>query len=697
MFGMGDLRTHDHAGLQQALMSGHPVLPLTVLDPLVNAVPASVDVINMIAAALQDLQTRLAQDFGLDLQISTQDLNQVVALLSEQPYGGVDLHVCDLDAVDNLLGYGQYDSLNDLQLTNIDIHPWTCHLRESPWKHVVTLMDTYPQYKQVYHRETPLKPLDMSGLTYTLDPVETIFSTTIPSGEEILKLWQQPAQESGTGLYETHWGGLPPETVGETHILATLRHYIQDCQQDDELWVAHPNYIGRPCRRQGQSLEHASMAWMMRGTGGPLPTTQNLLEGESMTRYLAAPLWLGTLSPRTLWHACSQKTNKLFSTNPLESLVEQREWHKLLAARNLARPPKDGLDYGYWRWHGFLCRYAKKSLTPTSAKKGLLLLHGFGASSSQWKRAIDALEESADRQPEFQQVLAPDLIGFGQCEKPALTYTQYLWTGFVNDFVKQVGIVENGWESYVIGGNSIGGYTSMMAAADDTVSDKETVSSLGSKGTNKCQGLVLFNSAGNIQSEEEVGAMFETNKELLTIAQLTALDALPACKPVARPIARIFGAALLAYLRPSIRSICQRVYPTNPSAVDSVLCNNILRDSLDPGAINVMISGSKLPIPRTANELLASDFGSALDETVRVEVKESCWTGPVLVAQGLLDPLNDAPGRASLLGRLRQGITVSPVEDGGHCPHDERPQASIQALLQWTAQLQKTPSQLAKS
>ena len=110
-----------------------------------------------------------------------------------------------------------------------------------------------------------------------------------------------------------------------------------------------------------------------------------------------------------------------------------------------------------------------------------------------------------------------------------------------------------------------------------------------------------------------------------------------------------------------------------------------------------MISGSKLPIPRTANELLASDFGSTLDETVRVEVKESCWTGPVLVAQGMLDPLNDAPGRASLLGQLRQGITVSPIEDGGHCPHDERPQASIQALLQWTAQLQKTPSQLAKS
>ena len=63
----------------------------------------------------------------------------------------------------------------------------------------------------------------------------------------------------------------------------------------------------------------------------------------------------------------------------------------------------------------------------------------------------------------------------------------------------------------------------------------------------------------------------------------------------------------IALLQLQIQSICKNLYPTNPDAVDNNLCSGILRgDSLDPGAINVMISGSKLPPPRTVNELLGA-------------------------------------------------------------------------------------------
>ena len=112
------------------------------------------------------------------------------------------------------------------------------------------------------------------------------------------------------------------------------------------------------------------------------------------------------------------------------------------------------------------------------------------------------------------------------------------------------------------------------------------------------------------------------------------------------------------------------MYPANPSAVDKELCDCILRDSLDPGAINVMISGSKLPPPRTANELLEADFGylkSGSKSTMK-GVGEGRFKGPVLVAQGILDPLNDARSRADMLGDLRDGITVTPIH-AGHCPH----------------------------
>ena len=145
-----------------------------------------------------------------------------------------------------------------------------------------------------------------------------------------------------------------------------------------------------------------------------------------------------------------------------------------------------------------------------------------------------------------------------------------------------------------------------------------------------------------------------------------------------RPAARAFGTGLLAYLRPRIQEICVKLYPTNPDAVDSALCDNILRDSLDPGAINVMISGSKLPMPRTYNEVIAADFGQSFDSSVT----ESQFRGPILMAQGILDPLNDAKGRAEQLGTLREGVKIVQLQ-GGHCPHDEIPDAVASSISEW--------------
>jgi len=162
-------------------------------------------------------------------------------------------------------------------------------------------------------------------------------------------------------------------------------------------------------------------------------------------------------------------------------------------------------------------------------------------------------------------------------------------------------------------------------------------------------------------------------------------------------LAKVGGSGLLAYLRPQIQSICKNLYPTNPSAVDDELCSGILRDSLDPGAINVMISGSKLPPPRTANELLSANFGSTRSRPSDTnnnnnnnnEWKEGVFTGPVLVAQGMLDPLNDAKGRASLLRSLRTGVTISPI-NGGHCPHDELPKDIASAMSNWIKEEQSS-------
>merc|ERR1740129_456499 len=143
-------------------------------------------------------------------------------------------------------------------------------------------------------------------------------------------------------------------------------------------------------------------------------------------------------------------------------------------------------------------------------------------------------------------------------------------------------------------------------------------------------------------------------------------------------VASIGGKALLWYLRPRIQSICTNLYPSNPKAVDENLCSNNLRDSLDPGAINVIISGSKLPPPRTANELLNSNFGNYDNNNDNTK-----YNGRVLICQGMKDPLNDASGRAYIFKSLRDGIDLIPLDDGGHCIHDERPEDVAKIVMDW--------------
>ncbi|EEC49808.1 predicted protein, partial [Phaeodactylum tricornutum CCAP 1055/1] len=268
-------------------------------------------------------------------------------------------------------------------------------------------------------------------------------------------------------------------------------------------------------------------------------------------------------------------------------------------------------------------------------KEGVVLVHGFGASGSQWNKAMMELNTTT-----ASQGLAPDLIGFGEAEKPALSYSGYMWDAQVLDFVKERAMAVHGCTSFVTGGNSIGGFTSMSLAASDAADvDGRSLSSSGAPGR------------------------------------------LPICKPPARPVARLFGNVLLGYLRPRIQSICKNLYPTNPAAVDESLCTGIFRDSLDPGAINVMMAGAKLPPPRSANELLKADFGGAAT-VENVEILEAFFDGPVLVAQGVLDPLNDSTDRMNRFGALRAGIMKDPI-NAGHCPHDELPGAVAQSISNW--------------
>lgn len=102
----------------------------------------------------------------------------------------------------------------------------------------------------------------------------------------------------------------------------------------------------------------------------------------------------------------------------------------------------------------------------------------------------------------------------------------------------------------------------------------------------------------------------------------------------------------------------------------------------------------RLPVPRTSNELLKAEFGYApasLIDSGGSPSSESTFSGPVLVVQGILDPLHDALERMNRFKKLRKGITTDSLQ-AGHCPHDEVPQEMARSIFTWMTNTRKERS-----
>ena len=623
LFGTGDYRTHDHEGLSKALQlsrkscgNSSKILPLVILDKdTLSNVPMArghtMDTATILHSSLSNLKSQLSSSLDLNLHVVTK-ADTIVDGLQTLIQNHVDItswknglekvtvHVCDLGQVDNELGYGPYGQLlqsssqtrlDKDEYIEWDIQTWNCHLRSQPWQELDSdngweeFPQSFVEYDSRYLKKNEAKP-PMSAVARieeeNLDGMCIPSLTKVPSEQDIAQLlcialdFPQDSKSlesnSNTGLYATHWGGLKPHTLTYDSIERALHIFL--CTMDshkykngfmdgDEALVQELSWWekGQSLKRNPSSLEHATLEWNIYGSDdNKSSAVGNLIEGELLTRYLAAPLLFGLVSPRYLWTLAYQRKcrdesqatlleqyiPKIFKSKQTAqaamTLVESREWHKLFATRCIkSRTNKMDISYSYWRWHGFLCRYGTLTLEETaidkatkgneSTKTGLVLVHGFGASGTQWEKSIKELSKKFKSTTQTMEVLVPDLIGFGQSEKPSLTYTQYMWESYTLGLVKDVGLMKKGWDSYLIGGNSIGGYTSMGVAADDSLSASEFlpttdktryVSASGAMGTQSCEGLVLMNSAGKVLSKEEL----QGKETIQSVAEATALDTL---------------------------------------------------------------------------------------------------------------------------------------------------------------------------
>lgn len=102
--------------------------------------------------------------------------------------------------------------------------------------------------------------------------------------------------------------------------------------------------------------------------------------------------------------------------------------------------------------NGFKIRYDEYG---KGKQKHILFIHGLGSSLLVWRDIPQALSEHF-------HLLAVDLIGFGQSDKPQVDYTIEYFTKFIKDFITKIGIKDK--DKITLIGHSLGGYITLNYA-----------------------------------------------------------------------------------------------------------------------------------------------------------------------------------------------------------------------------------------
>ena len=328
-----------------------------------------------------------------------------------------------------------------------------------------------------------------------------------------------------------------------------------------------------------------------------------------MTGWAKKVLLVACILPQTI-HSLSSVAVPT-STNPLQDFD--------LTTNKKLPWLQDG--YQTWKWRNHDINYIEMG-DPT--KPAIVLIHGFGASAYHWRYNIPDLAKDY-------HVFAFCKLGFGLSSKPVQEYAAEVWRDQAVDFLKEV--VQ---KPAVLAGNSLGGFTSLYAAATD-------------EAKSMVKGVVLLNGAGRFRESIEVEEK-ETN---------------PIVESIQKFIQRlVIGASFVVTKQPArIAQILRQVYPINSDMVDEELVESIRYPSLDPNAAEVFYR----VISKNGNgpSLYVDDLLENLE----------C---PLLLCWGEYDPWirSQAADRVQAIYPAAQRVSIK----AGHCPHDEAPEAVNQAI-----------------
>ncbi|CAN4080084.1 unnamed protein product [Withania somnifera] len=303
-------------------------------------------------------------------------------------------------------------------------------------------------------------------------------------------------------------------------------------------------------------------------------------------------------------------------------------------SQGLQQLPFKPEGYNYWTWRGYKIHYVEEG-----EGKGfpIVLIHGFGSSAFHWRYNIPELSKRY-------RVYALDLLGFGWSEKARIDYDALIWRDQVVDFLKE--IVK---QPAVLVGNSLGGFTALLAAA--ALPDQ-------------VKGISLLNSAGRF-----AGDISTTDKTEETSFY----------KFIVKPVEKIFqrvvvGLAFWLTMRPEqIEAVLKSGVYVNHSNVDDYLINSIVRPAADPNAFEVYY--------RLLRQIMSNPTKYTLDSVLS---QLSC---PLLLLWGDLDPWVHDHAKPNQIKDSYPKTSLVNLQ-AGHYPQDEVPEQVNKALLDWLSALE---------
>jgi len=680
-FRAGDLRVSDHPGLAAAAEAPGGAACCFVFEHR-EVARLSPRRLSKLRAAVEALRSSLRERCGgamLHIAVVDDAVAEVSAFCSSVGASEVYVHEDPSDL--NVDGLWRLRSLCEDTCSDLRVCSWHAPLRTpagalrstcaydayaasiagAPLEEVLPAPKALPQLDPKLIRvgaEGKLRPGDDSHLP-SVHELYKAARESMPSASQV-QLRESTPYIRGLGLDET----------GEVQARDMLDVFLKEGTEAlaERLWGPPEGGVDAMAAVAQAGVPASKEEWAFRRVARTPSGYGGLIPGEVFSRAFSEQmLWLGCISLREVAARLAAVSQSPEPAKALEA-VEAHEWHRLLALRDVA--PSDSTSAGegaaeghaeirFWRWRGYLLRYMALRAEDGSSVTPVVAVHGFAASCTQFVPLAEALAEEARRTSGSAEFYALDLLGFGHAEKPPLSFTQYIWEQCVKDFILAVV-----GRPVVLMGNSIGGYVSQSAAAF--------------VGPDLCKGLVLLNSAGPVLPPEDFAAALQKDGGGTILERMRrgygSEVGLQEYSPLPQWLIDWGAGLLFGILQPRIEQILETLYPLSRVPVPE-LAVEILRDSKDPFAANVVASFSRLGPSRSSNELF-KEYSQG-------------GRGRLLVCQGMADMLGGGPGNqprrlegfTAMCPELRS--TAAPLEGCGHCPHHEAPKRVAAEVWAW--------------